>query len=317
MNLSDQQDTARTTTHSRLLQASLSEKTGCILYTFLWTFPRVILPEVNTHRMLSRNTSSSRAIPTRKQLERIINDPFIPQFIGTNQKGMQAGNDFEDLDLKLRQFSYGMARFPAAGAAWLLSKLGVHKQIANRLLEPWMWTNQLVSATDLDNLFYLRNHYMSEPHFHKLAAQAYKQANTAKHALLTSSGKLRVRNVVMGERILLNEEWNTTLRVTHLGQWHLPFILEADTDSYTLEDLKRISAARCARLSYYQHGTRETNVEADLALFDRLAGSNPKHLSPLEHQATPLTVGVYEGNFKGWKQFRKEIPNEGGPKDWI
>jgi hypothetical protein len=109
------------------------------------------------------------------------------------------------------------------------------------------------------------------------------------------------------------------VNVLRPGQWHLPFITHTDRSAYDLETLKRISAARCARTSYLlpENGMK-SDVKRDLELFERLAVRNgdstdPRHLSPLEHQAEAIKDGIYVGNFRGWKQFRKEISSEAGP----
>lgn len=121
--------------------------TGDILYTWILTYPRMILSEFNTHRTFSRNTSSNRAIPSRKPRQRVLHDPFVPV--------------------------WQVARLPQVLAAFALECLGVHKQIANRLAEPWTWTQQVASATDVENFFWLRDHHMAEPHFAELASQMH------------------------------------------------------------------------------------------------------------------------------------------------
>lgn len=116
--------------------------TGDILYTWILTYPRMILSEFNTHRTFSRNTSSSRAIPSGKQRQRVLDDPFVPVYIGANQRGMQAGEELTGR----REAAVGIwkvARLPQVLAAFVLERPGVHKQIANRLVEPWTWTQQI------------------------------------------------------------------------------------------------------------------------------------------------------------------------------
>src|SRR5271154_4389940 len=150
---------------SKLILTSRNSVTGVNLYTFLLTYPRVILPEVNTHRALSRNTASSRAIPSWKQRSRVLAIPFVPVSIGKNQKGMQAGEELGGWRRAIAINTWKLARYSNVFASWILEKVGAHKQVVNRIVEPWTWTQQIVSATDLNNVFKLRNHPDAEPHF--------------------------------------------------------------------------------------------------------------------------------------------------------
>src|SRR5271157_465502 len=160
---------------SQLILTSKSAVTGVSFYTFVLTYPRVILPEVNTHRMLSRNTASSRAIPSKKQRSRVLAVPFVPVTIGKNQKGMQAGEELSGWRRFVAIQTWKMARYPNVLASWILEKVGAHKQVVNRIVEPWTWTEQVVTCTDLKNVFKLRNHPDAEPHFHALAAKMQEQ----------------------------------------------------------------------------------------------------------------------------------------------
>jgi hypothetical protein len=287
---------------AELILASKSESTGIPLYTFLLTSPRIILAEINTHRVLSRNAASSRAIAIKKQRENVLFDPFIPLSIGENKRGMQAGKELEGWKrwacIKVWEYS----RYPMVLANWLLEKLGAHKQVANRLVEPWMWVQQIVSATDWDNLLALRNHDAAEPHFHELAKLIQEQIAFSEalfDGMVDGCNKYASRH---GQRCQILRE----------GEWHLPFIEESDR-KLTLSEQKQMSAARCARVSYYipESGAR-SDVKSDLTLSQRLSGSG--HWSPFEHQATPTAAAEYVGNFYGWAQFRKEFPSENGQK---
>lgn len=290
----------KTSIKAELILASKNAYTGDILWTFRWVYPRMILAEINTHRMLSRNTSSSRAIPNKKQRSKVLYDPFVPVSIGVNQRGMQAGKELGGLRGTLARAVWRGTRYNALLGSWLLDKLGAHKQISNRLIEPWTWTEQIVTATDLANLFQLRNNDMAEPHFHELAKQT---------KAIVDGANFEIARQVLDMRTLFE------------GDWHLPLIREDDI-FYNIEDLisnkgnsteytsKRVSAARCARVSYYLPTGGRSTVKDDLELCERLTSSG--HWSPLEHQATPLKESVYCGNLKGWKQFRKEFPFESG-----
>jgi hypothetical protein len=288
-----------------LLVASKNSVTRDVLYTWVLTFPRMILAEVNTHRMFSRNTSSSRAIPSHKIRKNILDDPFIPRYIGANKAGMQAGAELAGWRRWTVKNIWSISRLPQVAAAWSIERLGGHKQVANRLLEPWVWTQQLLSATEVENFFWLRDHHMAEPHFQDLARQMHRDAKRAQFYFDN-----------YGETASVADH---RLQVLQPGEWHLPFITHYDKEHRDLEQLKKISVARCARTSYFlPENGEKSDWKRDAELFNRLAvrddGSNdPRHLSPLEHQAKALEESVYVGNFRGFGQFRKEITNEAGP----
>jgi hypothetical protein len=186
-------------------------------------------------------------------------------------------------------------------AAFALERLGVHKQIANRLVEPWTWTQQVASATDVENFFWLRDHHMAEPHPAELAGQMHAQVIEASRVFdRFGTNDLRLYDSFKNLPVILP------------GDWHVPFTQPQDGAGRTIE-LKMVSAARCARVSYFlpENGQR-SDIARDLELFHRLAGSNPKHFSPLEHPAMAMGITVYVGNFKGFLQFRKEILDEVG-----
>jgi thymidylate synthase ThyX len=310
---------------SKLILSSKNSVTGVNLYTFVLTYPRVILAEVNTHRMLSRNTASSRAIPSKKQRDRVLNDPFVPISIGANQKGMQAGAELEGWRRTVAINTWKLARYPMVLASWILDKVGAHKQVVNRIVEPWTWTQQIVTCTDLKNVFKLRNHTDAEPHFHELARQMQAQVELVERIYNTDLFEIHHQivtgthyNVALGAGIY-------TVQILKPGEWHMPFIDEKDTTyrrtptigmpdatfNTNVEVLKRVSTARCARVSYYlpENGQR-SDASRDLELCGRLSSSG--HWSPFEHVATPTADDTYFGNFRSWKQYRKEFEEEHG-----
>jgi thymidylate synthase ThyX len=287
------------------------------LTTLEATFPRFILAEFNTHRVFSRNSASSRAIPIAKQLRRVLEDPCVPIEFGSNQPGMQAGAPLsgerrqaaEDEWLRARDDAVrrvlALVTGPDALAAAdhpldLLTQvedacrahaqpsewLNVHKQVANRLLEPFMWHTVIVSATEWDNFWNLRCHPDAQPEIRLIAERMRAAMNASEPAEL---------------------DW---------GEWHLPLVHPEDREEVaSMEDLVKISAGRCARVSYLTHAGKR-NPDADIELHDRLLASG--HMSPLEHPAQPLTVaelkqGEWSGNFRGWRSYRKEIGGEGNP----
>lgn len=250
---------------------------GKRLTTIEVRYPRFVHSELLTHRMFSRNSASSRAIPTSKLLNQILTDPAMPVWIGAHQSGMQAACELpEDRKaeflrdwLKLRQ---GPVEFAQKwdGVA--------HKQLVNRPLETWMWITVLISATSFGNFLTLRCHKDAQPEIKKIAEMMRTVYFQSKPQFLAA------------------------------GEWHTPLIFSWDGD-LPLDSRKKVSAGRCARLSYLTHDGKR-DYEADLNLFERLALSIPPHMSPLEHQAEAQAEPIVLGNFMGWKQFRKEFPSE-------
>lgn len=247
------------------------------------TFPRFILAEFNTHRALSRNAASSRAIPVKTMLERVKNNPFVPERFTKNQSGMSADEYLSEYDQQLARECWLSARDNAVTHVEQMLTLGVHKQQANRLLEPFLWVTDVVTATEWGNLYALRAHPKAQPEFQRIAVlmRAAMEASTP--------------------------------RVLGPDDWHLPLVTDVDFDrlkeeDFTMTEIVRVSAGRCARVSYLTHdGVRDPRK--DIQLCTDLLGNG--HMSPLEHPARPLEDPNQPlGNFVGWQQYRKTIPNE-------
>jgi thymidylate synthase ThyX len=260
---------------AKILADSISPS-GHRLTTFELTFPRVILAEFNTHRMLSRNAASSRAIPTEKLIQRVLDDPFVPDF-RLNQKGMQAGEVLADEDAEQARAFWINQRNQAVSHARTMHGLEVHKQYVNRLLEPWMWCTVIASATDWANLFHLRCDPQAEPSFQTIAGMAK-------------------------DLYLSNEP-----REIGYGEWHLPLTDGDDFGNLPDIEIAKVSVGRCARVSYLTHDGKR-DIAADIELHDRLAASG--HWSPFEHVAMPHRFPRGSGNFLGWEQYRKRFQNE-------
>jgi thymidylate synthase ThyX len=257
---------------ARVLLDSVSPA-GVRLTTLEVTFPRFVLAEFNTHRVFSRNSASSRAIPTSRLLERVESDPVLPQEWGRNKAGMAASDVLSpEEQIEAKRIWLG-ARDDAVARARELLALKVHKQELNRVLEPFLWHTVIVTATEWENFFALR-----------CAATAQPEIRTA---------AMRMRDALEAERP----------RQIDYGQWHLPLVQD-DERALDIESQKKISAARCARVSYLTHeGQRE--IGKDLELHDRLKGE--RHLSPFEHVARPAPDAAFYANFRGWLQMRREI----------
>jgi thymidylate synthase ThyX len=235
---------------------------------------RFVLAEFNTHRVFSRNSASSRAIPVKKQIARVMDDPAIPLTFPLEQKGMQGGEEVEKRELA-EEF-WLQARDHAVSAATTLSLMGVHKSVTNRLLEPFMWHTVIVSSTEWENFFVQRCSPLAQPEIRAVAE-------------LMQAALFRSRP-----------------RPVSAGEWHLPYIDHEDREAVKVpHHVCAVSAARCARVSYLTHDGKR-DIEEDLALFGRLITAKPAHASPLEHVAVPARTPVERGNFTGWRQLRHE-----------
>ena len=250
---------------------------GVRITTLELSYWRAIHGELLTHRALSRNSMSSRAVPVAKMIQQVRDNPAGPSHWGANQPGMQARQELTGAALAEARLHWTVAAKKAADIAESMCALGLHKQVANRVLEPFQLMRTLVTATDWGNFFELRDHPDAQPEFQELA-QAMRQA--------------------------MDESEPEALSY---GEWHLPYVTAAERQSSHSVNPVHVSAARCARVSYLLHDGEAPDIGKDLALFDRLVGSVPRHASPIEHQATPKrgdpTRRSY--NFRGWTQFRE------------
>ena len=266
---------------------------GIRLTTLSLKYPRWIHAEFMTHRLFSRNASSSRAIPSRRlsALER-----EYPLRWDANIPGMQAGVPLSpEQAAKAKAIWDRMADVCAAGVAEL-AELGLHKQWANRPLEWFTSISVLVSATSFDNFFGVRWHPDAQPEIQELA------------------------------KLMFQALAGSTPRPLDPDQWHLPYVSPDEAQSLGLDTARRCSTARCARVSYLNHDGSTPNIAKDLDTFSKLAGDpngppRPLHASPMEHQGTPDRLRdpdnpaswqnpAQHGNFHGWRQFRKMLPRE-------
>jgi len=258
---------------AKIIADSISED-GIRITTMSLIYPRFIHAEFMTHRVFSRNASSSRAEPVLKHIERIEKEPAMPVYWGSNKPGMQAGDEVEDK--QYAQVLWLIAKDNAVKLARALNKQNVHKQIVNRVLEPFSHINVVVTSTEWENFFNLRCHKDAQPEIKELA------------------DKMRMAKSVSSPQIV------------KIGEWHLPYVQELEKSKYNLPTLLAASTARCARVSYLKHDGAEPKIEEDIKLFERLCMGNPIHASPSEHQATPLSdKSDKSNNFTGWLQHRE------------
>lgn len=284
---------------AKILADSVSEY-GDRITTFELEYPRFIHSELLTHRVFSRNSASSRAIPIDKTIEGVLNSLAMPVEWGVNRPGMQA----EELhsDPQLCQATWEEAVQSAAVQAEELAALGLHKQIVNRVLEPFLHMKTVLTGTEFDNFFALRTHGAAQPEFRALAIKMKD---------LYQSG---------------------TPRHIKTGQWHVPYHADGVCLSYD-EDAQKaarmVSASCCAQVSYRK---TDCSLEKAKRICDRLLGATPIHASPFEHQATPMNWGdtdtleekewpsgathmdtgsrLWSGNLKGWIQNRQLLEGE-------
>jgi len=286
-------------------------KDGNRMTTMEIEYPRFILAELNTHRMLSKNSASSRAIPVKAMHEHIKTNTATPVSWGVNQPGMSATEELEGSDLSWANYLWAKARDSAIEHAQEFIKLNVHKQIANRVTEPWMIMKTVISGTEWANFFYLRAHKDAQPEIQELATKMYQAYESSNPTLL------------------------------HADEWHLPYITSQRNTSGRLEyfdpngetltalEARVVSASCCAQVSYRRN---DFSLEKAEKIFALLIESEPCHASPVEHQATPMDIDtmsrfepetwgpgvthvsansdLWSGNLRGWIQFRKLIPQE-------
>ena len=295
---------------------SISEQ-GVRLTTFEIEYPRIVMSEFNTHRSVSKNSSSSRAIPVSKMLEHTKNINLKPVYFGSKKSGMQAGDELVGEDLQYAKSTWESALHSMVHSAKILDDCGVAKEVTNRLVEPFQLVKVVCTATDWDNFFNLRLHPDADPNICMLAYKMYQAMQESKPIELKA------------------------------GEWHLPYVnigwngkgemcyADDDFNFVELEQAIKLSAASCASVSYRTEGM--TLEKAD-KIFDMLIKAEVVHSSPFEHLATPVKPKFNElgkvrvncsepqswedgvthmnkqgelcsGNLRGYVQYRHLLPN--------
>ncbi len=255
---------------------------GDRLTTFVLTYHRMIHSEFMTHRMLSKNSSSSRAIPVDKMIRKVVTDNVYPLHWGANQKGMVANSEISEMRQEEARSIWESARDIAINHAMAFNAIGVHKQVVNRLLEPFSTITVICSGTEYQNFFAQRCHPDAQPEIRALAIAMREAYDASKSKFLEA------------------------------GDWHLPFIKNEDWAEMQTRweevangslDAKKICIGRCAKVSYLNHdGNR--SIDDDIKLHDRLLASKPSHLSPFEHVAIALPNSEKRANFTGFESCR-------------
>lgn len=290
---------------ARIIADSISQY-GKRMVTYEIEYPRFIHSEIMTHRALSKNSASSRAIPIDSALDQILKSPAIPVQWGKNQPGMQAAEELEGVELFHAQHQWVEGRLGAIETARKLQSAGLHKQIVSRVTEPWMIMKTVISGTEWANFFWLRNHSAAQPEFAHLAE--------VMHRALQRSIPKNLR------------PW----------QWHMPYVETAYEDQedeqtfidhtgkhISIETALKVSSSCCAQVSY-----RKLNDDIDkaISIYDKLVSADRVHSSPFEHQsmAGQKTWGFidhpgithidrssnwWSGNLQGFIQHRQLISN--------
>lgn len=285
---------------------------GKRMTSFEFVYHRLFHSEAMTHRLPSKNASSTRAVPLKKAVEYTNDNPAVPVFWGKNKPGMMATEPLVGEELKKAQELWELGRKQASELVLEFEKIGLHKQIAGRPLETYSMIKVVCSGTDWGNLLWLRDDEEAQPEFAELAA-CIREA-------LKESVPVRL----------------------HRGEWHLPYIdsrrdtdgvlryYDSDGNELTVEEAKQISASCCAQVSY--RNLNESKEKA-IEIYHKLVGARKKHASPFEHQATPIYDSVnynisfvpstweegithvdkagmlHSGNLTGWIQHRQLIPD--------
>jgi len=306
---------------AKILADSVSSVSGKRITSFELEYPRYVHAELLTHRLFSRNAASSRAIPVKKKLKMIWKNPVIPIKWGKNKPGMQSSDELTGQRASILKFAWKSASKLACISAWGLMKLGLHKQWAGRILEPFENYKIVLTATEFENWFWLRDHEDAQPEIRELA------------------------------RVMSKAREESNPFELYPGEWHLPYVSTTRRDIgqhdggsiiyqvgdrvVDLETAKQVSASCCAQVSYR---VLNQSVEKAKNIFDKLINSVPCHSSPTEHQATPMkwfdnlsyiATGVdyedgithvklssdldgcdlWSGNLCSWIQYRQLIPN--------
>lgn len=271
------------------------------LTTWLLYYPRCIHSELMTHRAFSRNSASSRAIPIEAMIKRVLDDPFIPRW-GTNQPGMVTASELTGRRALAAEDSWRQELQSAIERVRSMAdRFDLHKSVVNRLLEPWMHIEVVLSATEFNNWFLLRDDPAAEPHIRDLA-QAMRELYTA------NSPKFRVADEFSICQSLPDP---ATFGVSNYPSWHLPFI--SNPKAAPLMRLIRESVAHAAWVSYGNAAGKEGFTQEDVdRVYDKLVGSQPIHASPTEHVAVACNGPHRHGNFTGWCQWRQFLPGQSG-----
>lgn len=318
---------------AKIVADSVSAINGKRITTFELEYPRFIHSEFMTHRMISKNAASSRAIPVSAAIQNIRDNTAMPVYWGKNRPGMSAIEECDEKVLEYTSSFTGKDIFSSREDAWLnamdcsvewaekFNNAGYHKQIVNRITEPFQMIKVVATATEWDNFFWLRKHADAQPEIRVLAEKMWEARENSEPEILSCG------------------EWHTPY-VTHWRGKDNRLVYAIETDEVkidngeqvpvwnylNLEDALKVSSSMCAQVSYRK---ADDTLEKALFVYDRLVESKPVHASPFEHQAAPMSnhnshveecydngvtgwnraLGFMSGNLSGWIQHRQLIPD--------
>ena len=295
------------TVQARIIADSINAR-GTRITTFELEYPRIIHSELMTHRVFSRNAASSRAIPVNTMLDLIEANPAMPSHWGKNQPGMQAQQELGELEKEAVKQTWLNACKSAVSYARVMNDVKAHKQVVNRITEPYQHMKVVLTGTDFANWFWLRDHADADPTIAELAGTMLVSYRQSKPELLRGD------------------------------QWHLPYVQCSydkedglqrywvdDLAEITLEQALMISSSSAAQVSYRK---TDGSLEKAQLVYDRLVHSTPVHASPFEHCAMCFDEAVdfygdwidgithvnregvyFSGNLRDFIQYRQLLPN--------
>lgn len=316
---------------AKIICDSVSGSNNNRITTFELEYPRFIHSELMTHRMFSRNAASSRAIPITKMMDMVLEAPATPVEWGLNQAGMQAKEVHANPEVC--KAIWELAAQQAVHSAEALQNLGLHKQIVNRVLEPFQTMKTIVTGTEFDNFFWLRCHKDAQPEIHVLADLMYEEyINSTPQKLKEGEWHLPYIDINLEKLGYTEENWLKVKEFDGFNGTRQEYLL--DLMGITLEQAKKISASCCAQVSYRK---LDESLDKAIKIYDQLVTMTPVHASPFEHLATPIPEcewnfslngdepsnlnmpeglthedrygNLWSGNFKGWIQYRQLIDN--------
>jgi thymidylate synthase ThyX len=293
------------TVQAKIIADSINER-GTRVTTFELEYPRIIHSELMTHRVFSRNAASSRAIPVKTMIDLIEANPAIPSQWGKNQPGMQAKEELDDVSKESVKQLWLHACSDAVAHARVMNDIGAHKQVINRITEPYQHMKVVLTATNYANWYYLRDHADADPTIAELASK------------------------------MLHEHTLSVPNLLRTGDWHMPYVrmdydhsdlgedqcfYDEQGNQVSTEQALMISVSCCAQVSYRK---TDDSLEKAEDIYKKLIESKPTHASPTEHQCQAFDASTFwpegithvdrngthwSGNIRDWIQYRQLIPN--------
>lgn len=294
---------------------------GTRVTSLVLVYPRYIHSEFMTHRVFSKNSASSRAIKVDRLIDEVKNNTVLPKWT-KEQKGMKGELIKDEILIDTLNLDWISARDTAIGEAGAFREKGVHKQHANRILEPFQHITIICTGTDWDNFFELRDHPDAMPEIQDLA-QAIKLELLGSKPVYLEPGEW---HIPFGDKFNDEELIERSYKELYNGQnWEVATKKTSIVEDVLKTKLK-VATARCARISYLTFDG-VMDIEKDLSLYDKLLSQEPKHYSPTEHICrvpneselknfksyysidNKFNRGKYSNNLNGWIQLRKLIEN--------